>query len=213
MALPTEANIDHLDEHGWCVVRSVADEDTCGAVRTMIEELLGPPAETIDAAARGYQTYETVAEHGQDWKWPRVMADEGGAPIIRTNSHLHWVEHPIADARAAAAVPAMAPAMAKLLRCTDAENDLKLIHQNFRRTDPSPGPYPEYVADGVLQGGGGKSGPGVRHGGFHMVRRCPRPAARLAAAARLLNRQRWKCSPRARRIRPSCRSTTRPLRG
>jgi hypothetical protein len=38
--------------------------------------------------------------------------------------------------------------MAKILRCVDAENDLKLIHQNYRRTVPTPPPYPEFVGDG-----------------------------------------------------------------
>jgi hypothetical protein len=55
----------------------------------------------------------------------------------------------------------MAPLLAKLLRCTNPEKDLKLIHQNFRRTDPSPPPYPEYLEEGVLDGSKG----GV---GFHL---------------------------------------------
>ena len=40
--------------------------------------------------------------------------------------------------------------MAKILRCVDTANDLKLIHQNFRRTVPTPPPYPQYCGDGEL---------------------------------------------------------------
>ena len=54
----------------------------------------------------------------------------------------------------------MAPLLAKLLKCTNAEKDLKLIHQNFRRTDPSPPPYPAFIQEGVLDGTGGV--------GFHL---------------------------------------------
>ena len=152
-----------LDEHGYCVIKSVVDEAVATSIRSLIDDLLGPePRETIDAAALGYQTYETLKSHGADYKWPRKLGDDPtSTPILKTGNHLHWVEHPIHDARAAAAVPAMAPLLASLLRCTDPERDLKLIHQNFRRTDPSPPPYPDYIDEGVLDGTGG----GV---GFHL---------------------------------------------
>ena len=58
--------------------------------------------------------------------------------------------HPLHDARAALTVPHIAPIMGDLLRCSDTESALCLIHQNFRRTDPSPGPHPELGADGTF---------------------------------------------------------------
>lgn len=162
MATVTAEDQAHLDEHGFCVIKGVVDESTAGTVRSLIDDLLGrEPRETIDADALGYQTYETLNVHGIDYKWPRKLGDDPtSTPMLKTGGYLHWVEHPIHDARAAVAVPAMAPLLAKLLRCTDPINDLKLIHQNFRRTDPSPPPYPDYIAEGILDGSSGV--------GFHL---------------------------------------------
>ena len=145
MAAVTAEDQAHLDEHGYCVIRNVVDESVAAQVRSLIDDLLGPePRETIDAEALGYQTYDTLKHDGVDYKWPRKLGDDPtSTPILKTGGYLHWAEHPIHDQRAAAAVPAMAPLLAKLLRCTDPERDLKLIHQNFRRTDPSPPPYAE----------------------------------------------------------------------
>ena len=57
-----------LDEHGYCVIKSVVDEAVATSIRSLIDDLLGPePRETIDAAALGYQTYETLKSHGADW--------------------------------------------------------------------------------------------------------------------------------------------------
>ena len=54
-----------LDEHGYCVIKSVVDEAVATSIRSLVDDLLGPePRETIDAAALGYQTYETLKSHG-----------------------------------------------------------------------------------------------------------------------------------------------------
>ena len=93
MARVTPEHQAHLDEHGYCVIKSVVDEATAGTVRAMIDDLLGPePRETIDAGERGYQTYETLKQHGTDYKWPRKLGDDPtSTPIIKTGNHLHWV--------------------------------------------------------------------------------------------------------------------------
>ena len=68
------------------------------------------------------------------------------------------VEHPIHDERAAIGVLACAAAVAPLLRsraptATSPESSLRLIHQNWRRTLPTPPPeqgYPPYLGPQLL---------------------------------------------------------------
>ena len=63
---------------------------------------------------------------------------------------MHSLQHPIRDARTALPVPPLLEVMGDVLR---AEPDgLLLIHQNFRRTDPSPGPHPKIRPDGAFDG-------------------------------------------------------------
>ena len=154
MAVP-ESDVRHLDEHGFCVVRGLIDEDTAAQTRAMIDELLVTPAPTPKAVGKGEcQSYRDGN------LWPEVSAAEGGAPILLTGNYMHWLEHPIADPRTALTVPAQYPVMAQLLRSVDAEQTLKLLHQNFRRTDPSPPPYASEISpDGTLDG---------TNVGFHM---------------------------------------------
>ena len=67
MASVTPEHQSHLDLHGYCVIKNVVDAATAGSVRALIDELLGPePKETIDAQSLGYQTYETLKQHGVD---------------------------------------------------------------------------------------------------------------------------------------------------
>ena len=154
MAVP-DSDVRHLDEHGFCVVRGLIDEDTAAQTRAMIDELLVTPAPTPKVVGKGEcQSYRDGN------LWPEVSAAEGGAPILLTGNYMHWLEHPIADPRTALTVPAQYPVMAQLLRSVDAEQTLKLLHQNFRRTDPSPPPYASEISpDGTLDG---------TNVGFHM---------------------------------------------
>ena len=62
---------------------------------------------------------------------------------------MHSLQHPIPDARTALPVEPLAEVMSEVLRCNSVD-DLVLVHQNFRRTDPSPGPHPELGADGAF---------------------------------------------------------------
>ena len=115
----------------------------------MVDEILGaPPALTsAEETARLLPLADREGRPYQARPWPALSAAEGGGPVIgRMGDEARDVEHPIHDARAALTIPFLAPSMAKILRA----NDLKLIHQNYRRTVPSPPPYPQYCGDGVL---------------------------------------------------------------
>lgn len=93
MASVTPEHQSHLDLHGYCVIKNVVDAATAGSVRALIDELLGPePKETIDAQSLGYQTYETLKQHGVDYKWPRKLGDDpSSTPVLKTGGYLHWV--------------------------------------------------------------------------------------------------------------------------
>eukprot|EP01043_Picozoa_sp_COSAG02_P017193 COSAG02_NODE_774_length_17325_cov_322.794381_9_plen_318_part_00 len=92
--------------------------------------------------------------------WPEPAAAGGGAPVLHTGSWAHSLQHPIRDPRSAATVAPMAPIMQQLLRTSPQK--LKLFHQNYRRTDPSPPGetgYPVIDTNGRMDGG---------KAGFHM---------------------------------------------
>ena len=150
----------HLDQHGWCVFRGVITPEAAEESRAMMDELLADEREE-DREGRAYQRRP----------WPERSAEEGGGPTVsgRTVTGQGFTaqcEHPLHDARAALTVPHLAPIMSQLLRCTDAESELCLIHQNFRRTDPSPGPHPPFIGEGRLDG---------TQASFHV--RSPQPSA------------------------------------
>ena len=106
---------------------------------------------SADGPGRGHQKEDPKANGGAGYRWPTRTDAEAG-PMLMTGRYLHWLEHPIADPRTALSVEATAAVMADVLRCADPERDLKLIHQNHRRTDPSPGPYPELEDGEFVQG-------------------------------------------------------------
>ena len=129
----------------------------------MMDELLADEREE-DREGRAYQRRP----------WPERSAEEGGGPTVsgRTVTGQGFTaqcEHPLHDARAALTVPHLAPIMSQLLRCSDTESELCLIHQNFRRTDPSPGPHPPCIGEGRLDG---------TQASFHV--RSPRLCSRLS---------------------------------
>ena len=156
----------HLDEFGYCVLRGVVDERVATACRAMMDEHLGPPCEDVNMAAeRGAAPY--WGQKNVSWPADGAYAADGGAPVIHTGGYAHSLQHPLYDARCAATVPPMAASMGTILRSGTTDRSgpsgLKLIHQNFRRTDPQPGPYPELIG-GVQRSEDGKQ-PAA---GFHM---------------------------------------------
>ena len=137
------ATLEHLDEHGYCTVPAVVDEATAAQVRAMMDEFLGPACDHIDFVGRGMQ---------KGTMWPERTAAEGGRPLLTEEGpYMHSLQHPIPDARTALPVEPLAEVMSEVLRCNSVD-DLVLVHQNFRRTDPSPGPHPELGADGTFDG-------------------------------------------------------------
>eukprot|EP01046_Picozoa_sp_COSAG06_P007822 COSAG06_NODE_389_length_16410_cov_39.606952_3_plen_338_part_00 len=163
---PTAAEIasagDHLDEHGWCVIKNVVSTEIADDSCCMMDEFLGPHCKDIAAVPDQAE----AAASGVRWmqkgvQWPEPAAAGGGAPVLHTGGYAHSLQHPLRDARSAAVVGPMAPIMQQLLRSSP--EGLKLFHQNYRRTDPSPPPedgsgYAEIV-DGAIDGG---------RAGFHM---------------------------------------------
>jgi hypothetical protein len=147
MVAPGERWAQHvaeLDARGFTVARGVVGEAACAAARAMMDAHLGPAggaAPMADPSGRPYQPRP----------WPLLSAREGGGPVVNYVSQLRagrapgfvrQVEHPIRAAAAAAVVAPMVPLVAAGLRCKDPARELCLIHQNFRRTDPSPPPHP-----------------------------------------------------------------------
>ena len=143
------SDLAQFDAEGWCVVRNVLSKEAAAAAREMMDEVLGPPdgtAPMADSAGRVYQPRP----------WPRISAAEGGGPVVNyagpllagepLRGFVRQVEHPIRDARAATVVEPMVPHVAAALRCTEPNSEMCLIHQNFRRTDPSPPPYESLTA-------------------------------------------------------------------
>lgn len=126
-----------------------------------MDDFLGPLCEDIQATA---DRNEVLAGDKSRWfqkgvNWPEPAAAGGGAPVLHTGGWAHSLQHPLRDARSGALVAPMAPVVQQLLRSNP--DGLKLIHQNFRRTDPSPPPdggYPDIV-DGCIDGS---------KAGFHM---------------------------------------------
>jgi hypothetical protein len=152
----------HLDEHGFCVLRGVLDAGVAADARRMMDEHLGPPCKDIDMSA---QRGEALVWGQKNVSWPAdgAYAADGGAPVIHTGGYAHSLQHPLYDSRCAAVVPPMVEPVSQLLRTSASRaGGLKLIHQNFRRTDPSPPPYP-VLQDGVQLGDAGKPA-----AGFHM---------------------------------------------
>jgi hypothetical protein len=138
--------LDHLDQHGYCTVAGVLDAPRCDEVVAMMDQYFGPPCDHIDSEARGLQKGGRGAP-----MWPTINAAEGGMPFLTEEGpYMHSLQHPIPDARTALPVPPLAEVMAEVLRCKT--QDLLLIHQNFRRTDPSPGPHPDLDATGGFDG-------------------------------------------------------------
>ena len=50
-ATPLAAEIAHLDEHGWTVVKSVVSPEVAADCRAMMDDFLGPRAADIDMSA------------------------------------------------------------------------------------------------------------------------------------------------------------------
>jgi hypothetical protein len=111
--------------------------------------------DTGDAAVRSgnARTVTVVSKSGGgvDNRWPEPGATE---PYITSGNFTHSILHPIADPVAAELVIPLVPLQADLLRCDI--GDVKLLNQNFRRTDRSPPP-----------GGGHTEGAAVKQG-WHM---------------------------------------------
>lgn len=108
----------------------------------IVDEFLGPACDHIDHEARGMQ---------KGTMWPELSAAQGGGPLLtEEGAHMHSLQHPIADARTALPVVPLLEVMSDVLRSEP--EDLLLVHQNFRRTDPSPGPHPEIAEDGSFDG-------------------------------------------------------------
>ena len=140
----------HLDAHGYCVLRKVVGPDVAAASRAMMDEHLGPPCADIEMAAERGQA-GVWGQKNVSWPADGAYAADGGAPVVHTGGSAHSLQHPLYDARCADVVPPMAERMARILRCAPGGGGLKLIHQNYRRTDPSPPPFPELI-DGVQLG-------------------------------------------------------------
>jgi hypothetical protein len=127
-----------------------------------MDEFLGPLCKDIKATA---DRNEALASGGTSrWfqkgvNWPEPSAAGGGAPVLHTGGWAHSLQHPLRDARSAAVVAPMAPIVQQLLRSSP--DGLKLFHQNYRRTDPSPPPDGDYpdIIDGCIDGS---------KAGFHM---------------------------------------------
>jgi hypothetical protein len=141
----TEADIEHFDTHGWCVIPDVMSQDEAAAGRAMMDELL--TADDCDPDGRRFQIRGTGPSAFPGW--PTLSAAENGGPSrggdITTRCD---VMHPIHDARTALGVVASAQVVAPLLRSNGAGAGLRLIHQNWRRTLPTPPPeegFPEYL--------------------------------------------------------------------
>ena len=159
------------------VVPSLVDSGTCARVRAMMDGILGesceyvegsdlrihPPtqskagfASNVDRPAAesqgggggdaGLLRKPDSPEAPADDRWPARDATE---PYISSGNFTHSILHPINDAAAASIVPPMVDLHLDLLRCSDATN-LKLLNQNFRRTDRSP--PPGAAGAGVKQG-------------------------------------------------------------
>jgi hypothetical protein len=151
----------HLDEHGWCVYRGVLSGEDCAASRAMMDEHLGPPAKDIAMHAdRATAAAQGIAWGQKNVQWPEPDAGAGGAPVIHTGGYAHSLQHPLYDPRAALPVGPIAPIASHLLRSSPSTG-LKLIHQNYRRTDPSPPPHPK-LSHGV------QTNPDGPAAGFHM---------------------------------------------
>ena len=139
--VPTET-LEFLDANGYCTVPGVLEPAKCKLVRSMMDEYLGPPCDHIDFEARGMQ---------KGSMWPERSAAEGGGPLLTEEGpYMHSLQHPIPDPRTALPVPPLLEVMGDILRAEP--DDLLLIHQNFRRTDPSPGPHPKIRPDGTFDG-------------------------------------------------------------
>ena len=150
----------HLDEHGWCVLKGVVSEQVAADSRAMMDDHLGP----VGVADIQLTPDREAAVGGLLWgqknvSWPEPGASGGGGPVIHTGGSAHSLQHPLYDARTAAVVGPMAAPMMQILRSTP--ETLKLVHQNYRRTDPSPGPYPDYINTQPSQINGAEAG-------FHM---------------------------------------------
>jgi hypothetical protein len=148
LALPTSSDVEHFDAHGWCVVRGVLTEAEAAAGRAMMDELLTADSQ-CDHDGRPFQARP----------WPALSALENGGPTRSGDvATVAQVEHPIHDERTALGIVAAASAVAPLLRSKGAVSavrggGLKLIHQNWRRTLPTPPPeggYLEYLEPRLL---------------------------------------------------------------
>ena len=120
--------------------------------------------------------------------WPERTAAEGGGPLLTEEGpYMHSLQHPIPDARTALPVEPLAEVMSEVLRCNSVD-DLVLVHQNFRRTDPSPGPHPPFIGEGRLDGtqlSAATYGVGVDRDGAEAVRLYARSAAQGYTKAEL----------------------------
>eukprot|EP01051_Picozoa_sp_SAG22_P007789 SAG22_NODE_561_length_9080_cov_2.242623_2_plen_348_part_00 len=150
MAAEHARHAAEVEADGYTIVRGAVPAEVVAAARAMMDEILGPAgsaeAPMEDGDGRKYQQRP----------WPRLSAAQGGGPVVNYVRAVgegggpgttRQVEHPIRDTRAAACFPPMVPAVAAVLRCKDPASELCLVHQNFRRTDPSPPPYPSFSAD------------------------------------------------------------------
>ncbi len=105
--------------------------------RTVMDDFLGPLCQDIPATDdRAKAAASDLRWFQKGVNWPNPAAAGGGAPVLHTGGWAHSLQHPIRDPRSAAAVAPMAPIMQQLLRTSPEK--LKLFHQNYRRTDPSP---------------------------------------------------------------------------
>ena len=168
MTVLSPAQKEHLALHGYAVVKGLVEPELCCGARAMIDAILGAKAKQVaqvdlkidydplSAAAVDADLKSPVPGQrtsagatapavrnraGEDNRWPESVHDP---PYITSGNFTHSILHPINDPAAALLVPPMVPLQADLLRCRT--EDVKLLNQNFRRTDRSPPPQAQGAA-------------------------------------------------------------------
>jgi hypothetical protein len=112
------------------VIRNLVDPEACQYARQMVDKICGPPGQQIEIAALDLSRSYKDGAH------------KGSTGFVYANSNTKvGVVNMLGRGRnrtaAAAIVAPMVPLQLDLLRCTS-PTDLKLLNQNFRRTDRSP---------------------------------------------------------------------------
>eukprot|EP01052_Picozoa_sp_SAG31_P056358 SAG31_NODE_16094_length_723_cov_1.129808_1_plen_137_part_00 len=127
-----QINKDELADQGWTVVRGFVPRSITIRMRTLMDDILGPPEKEKPETEYGWSSRELV--------WKAVTdAYERGTPVVDSKNYMHTIRHPIRnhDCEVLADIISQT-GVVELHEDLLKSSNVKLMQQMLRRTDVDP---------------------------------------------------------------------------